>query len=284
MKKFVIAFSSFLTLALLVVAHAEADSWSTCGPQDSQGSMQSFNGEPAKDQAFVFVANGNAYEVLKGTPAFHYVSDKRLRNPERFLGMGGALAARGYRPTDILVVQRKLGPAESALPGYQGPMSVVPQPAATTYSNSAGEQIFWSWDDGDDSTWEGSQYVERYSDGAWASYDGQLDISNTDGTALWGIRTGGGGGVNQEHQVLSPSRSPRVDLRFATLDRIPAYSRGGVVPASLDEDFRTWAICITGGCMGCAGGCLFTGPAYPVCYGSCCFGVSIACAFDYYFG
>ena len=94
--------------------------------------------------------------------------------------MGGALAARGYRPTDILVVQRKLGPAESVLPGVNGPMSIVPQPASTTYSNSAGEQIFWSWDDGDDSTWEGSQYVERYSDGAWASYDVPAGVSLRD--------------------------------------------------------------------------------------------------------
>lgn len=35
--------------------------------------------------------------------------------------------------------------------------------------------------------------------------------------------------------------------------------------------------------MGCAGGCLFTGPAYPECHGACCFGVSIACAVEYYF-
>jgi hypothetical protein len=225
------------------------------------------------DGSYVVVQSGQAYEVLKGTRAFRHLSDKRLAHPERFLGMGSALASRGYRPTDTIFVERSLTPKEAldAL-GKEGEGLIRPLLSSTTYSNSQGEQIFWSWDDGNDGTWEGSQYVERYSDHAWVTYDGQLDISNTNGDAIWSQKTGGSSGITPENQVSFPGAAGHSDVRLAGFF------------GNLDEEFKDWAVCITGGCLACAGGCLFTGPAYPVCYGSCCFGVSIACAFDYYFG
>ncbi len=220
------------------------------------------------DQSALFVVRGRAYEVLTGNRAFQHLASKRLRNPQRFVGAGAALAARGYRPTDTVVVERSLGPAKLAIPGYRGPASPQPKQAGTTYSNWQGEQIFWSWDDGDDGTWEGSQYVERTVDPAWVAYDGQIDVSNTNGTAIWGVKTGGGGPISR------PGGSDRLEPRFASF---------APIHHTLDRDFKEWAVCIMGGCLGCAGGCVFTGPLYPGCYGACCFGVSIACAIEYYF-
>lgn len=225
------------------------------------------------ENSYVLVQSGQAYEVLRGSRALTYLANKRLQHPQRFMGMGGALASAGYRPTDTIYVERSLDPEEAMdILGDRGSRLIQPRRASTTYSNWQGEQIFWSWDDGNDATWEGSQYVERYSDHAWASYDGQLDISNTNGDAIWGTKTGSGGGIDEEFQVSIPGGESRGSIRFAGFFD------------DVDEDFKQWALCITGGCLGCAGGCLLTGPGYPLCYGGCCFGVSITCAFNYYFG
>lgn len=260
--------SIFGIAAIAIFASAGGAPGQTTFPNSSECSPVQAELVEVKDQSAVFVVRGQAYEVLTGNRAFNHLSSKRLRNPERFAGMGGALAARGYRPTDVIVVERSLGPARIAIPGYRGSDSPETELAGVTYNNWQGEQIFWSWDDGDDATWEGSQYVERTVNPAWVAYDGQIDISNTNGTAIWGVQTGGGGPISL------PGMPDGIKPHFAQ------YS----FAQHLDRDFQEWAVCMMGGCMGCAAGCLFTGPAYPGCYGSCCFGVSIACAIEYYFG
>lgn len=264
-------FACILTLTLLVDTVSAQPQPPVQHGRCSADSTESTSVITTGEYSYVFVQAGRAYEVLEGSRAFQYLSDKRLRHPQRFFGMGSALSARGYRPTDTIFVERSLKPEEARdILGDAGPRLISPRRASTTYSNWQGEQIFWSWDDGNDGTWEGSQYVERYSDGAWVTFDGQLDISNTNGDAIWGVRTGGGGGLNERNQVSHPGVYGPGSVRLAGWNE-------------LNKDFRDWAVCITGGCLGCAGGCLFTGPAYPVCYGSCCFGVSIACAIDFYF-
>lgn len=221
-----------------------------------------------------FVRNGRVVELLQGSKAFDHLSQKRLRHPQRFLHFAGALAAKGYRPTETIVVIRSIGPASLAEPHRE--RELIPLFVATVESNSEGEQIFWSWDDGNDATWEGSQYVERYSDGAWVSYDAQLDISNDEGNVIWSEQTGRGGrAVYDQTQVRQGQGHLSPLLRRVMLP---------VKDVLNESPIQEWAVCLAAGCGGCAGGCWFTGPKYPECFGSCCFGVSIACALEYYLG
>lgn len=67
----------------------------------------------------------------------------------------------------------------------------APSLHAQTYSesNADGEVIYYSWDDGDDGTWEGQQFFEAYRDGYWELTDLQEDI-NEDPRVLWAWLSG----------------------------------------------------------------------------------------------
>ncbi|HEX2163829.1 MAG TPA: hypothetical protein VHM02_07760 [Thermoanaerobaculia bacterium] len=245
---------------------------------------------------YLFVQGGRAYEVLQDSAAFAHLADKRLRHPERFVGMGHALTARGHRPTDRIVVVRSIGTARALAGRPRSPQApkLLLQAQTTTDQNGQGEQIFWSWDDGDDSTWEGSQYVERYSDGAWITVDGQLDISQVGGDAIWATKTGGGLGIDPDHrdtswfgpadarggivEALRSSQSPTL-LRFAQQEQDPERPRN----QEWEDQMDGWAKCVGATCAGCALGCMFTGPGYPGCYGACCIGGMVACALEHFF-
>lgn len=268
MKIFAAVLATFTVCSQVAMIHAQelTEAASVCAAASIGGSTEV--------GSLRYIRDGQIVEFLHGYMAINHLSKKRSRHPERFVGFGGSLAARGYRPTGMVVVLRSVGPARFDPAGESGGTTAF---AAFTDSNSEGEQIFWSWDDGDDATWEGTQYVERYSDGSWVTYDGQLDISNNDGHVIWGEETGRGGGTVYD-QISHSHSSHRLAISPQRLSTLLVHD------VLHQSPIQEWAICLVAGCAGCAGGCVFTGPVYPQCFGNCCFGVSIACALEYYLG
>lgn len=207
----------------------------------------------------------------------------RFRGTEKEEGLrlaGQELADRGFAPTNLILALETVvvvGQERREAPAGVGF-------ASTTVSNSSGEVIIPSWDDGDDSTWEGVIYVEDYSTGEWATYAGQLDISTPAYSANWATRTGP---LNQQGHWSEGQ--PEMD-RLSGFALAVARERGRVVHAPSREPgaaalassglvmFRDFAWCSVSWCAICAELCLLSGPYWGVCFGGCCVGGVITCA------
>lgn len=116
-------------------------------------------------------AQGETYQVLSAARAQSRLME--LESTHKKFGFRRAvrnLQKRGIVPTVDVTVVRKLPTGEVR--------SGEAMTASQSVSTGAGEVLFWTWDDGDDNTWEGVVYVERYSDGMYVTWDMQLDISS----------------------------------------------------------------------------------------------------------
>ena len=227
-----------------------------------------------------------AVETLTGHRAVEYFKKLRAEKPARFKDAGKFLAQEGYKPTNIVTVFRTLRITEAQLrQGIVPP--AVPQKASTTVTSSEGEVVFWSWDDGDDGTWEGSTYVERYSDGAYTNSDSQSDIQTSDYYEIWSeVTSSGGGGDGPGDEPIAVSFEPKqetgqVRLAVAGGPNAMLMQQGALNPRLVQDDGFDWQAflaCSVGGCSACAVTCTFTGPAWAGCFGPCCGGIVVGCA------
>jgi len=157
--------------------------------------------------------------------------------------------------------------------------------AAYTESNAQAEITLWSSDDGNNNTWEGTIYVEIYSNGAAATYNGQIDVSATSYPWVWYRKEWErppthGGGVSFRRDGL---RSPELlTTSPAVLSFLPGDLAVNVVPVSFYGWAICWRACVIAGCTTAAFGCLHSGPAWPGCWGAWCFGAEAGCAASCY--
>jgi hypothetical protein len=125
------------------------------------------------DRRLIPVPDGRVVLELHGEAARVRLRELMSRRPEAFANL--QLPKQGYRPTDIVHVER-IASFRSA-----GFLSTQTQQELT----SEGEILFWSWDDGDDSTWEGVIYFEHYASGLAGTNEAQIDCSNEEQPLLW---------------------------------------------------------------------------------------------------
>lgn len=185
-------------------------------------------------------ATGLITESFQGGEARAHL--ERLRQRDGKLKAAEAqLRARGYTPTETVVVMRQIArtPLTDADSGD----------AKASVSNSEGEVIFSSWDDGDDSTWEGVIHVERYSDGKTVSKPAQLDISTAQPHVIW--EGGGGAGI--------PDKASEGEL-------------------TRKFGWNNFMLCSLGFCMTCGELCTLGGPVWGTCFSLCCVTAIIGCA------
>jgi hypothetical protein len=223
-----------------------------------------------------------AIEAITGHRAIEYLKAKREKHPARFRRQGRELRHVGATPTDNVLVLRTLALADV---GKDELESSSVAPASTTVANGQGEVIFWSWTDGDNATWEGTTYFERYSDGAWRNFDGQVNIATEDYYAQWGTETSRGG----------PDIQTSLD-KWTTEDyyTILATESGG--RSSSDKwhmgwfhgfygnpEYRDWIGCVAGITGGCTTTCIVMGAAWPDCMGACAAGALVNCALQWIF-
>lgn len=280
---------SLLTILLAAVAlplsAAPAPSDATgCAPNVSLADTPTYASQDG-ERHIAMVNSKIAVETLTGHRAVEYFQKLRAEKPARFKEAGKFLAQKGYKPTNTVTVFRTLRITEAQLrQGIVPP--AVPQRASTTVTSSEGEVVFWSWDDGDDGTWEGSTYVERYSDGAYTNSDSQSDIQTSDYFEIWSdVTSSGGGGDGPGDDPIAVSFEPKQDanqVRFAVAGGPNAalMQQGALNPRLVLDgfDWQGFLSCSIGGCSGCAVSCAFTGPTWPGCFGPCCGAVVVACA------
>lgn len=186
-------------------------------------------GESALDPDIRRVRLGNDVwvERLTGKAALAHLHNIMSRRPGAFDRARQSLRDRGFVPTETVYVERTIRLA-STQPFGKG--LVVP---AQDYSesNEDGEILFWSWDDGDDATWEGSIYIEIYSDGAASTWEGQIDASNEEHNWIYYLKTWEGG----------PGPGEPLEARFDLAPPRPGHAPR-IVTADLDLSGRNPAL------------------------------------------
>lgn len=128
---------------------------------------------------------------LSGTNALAYITGKEAGSAQ-FRAVQQTAAAklrkRGLRQTDIAVVLRiEVPKAPEALPG-QNALSRLWRffvPTLTAEVIDGYDVIAQSWDDGDNSTWEGNHYVQELSSGHWTSTNEQQQLPPQPYQANW---------------------------------------------------------------------------------------------------
>jgi hypothetical protein len=194
------------------------------------------------------------------------------------------LRGRGFTKTNVITLLESV-----VIVGEQNQRSLPPglALASTTISNSAGEVMISSWDDSDDSTWEGVIYAENYATGEWATFAGQIDISTAEYSANWGSQTGP---LNQQGKWNrgEPGAERLSGFAFAVATErskvVHAPSRGSGQIALTSGGFtlfRDFAWCAAGFCAICAEGCILSGPYWGICFTACCAASVIGCALAY---
>lgn len=205
-------------------------------------------------------------EHLSGQQAADYLAQSRLL----YLAPGAHLRRAGAKPTqDVIVLRRDRGRPAT----FEGRPSQGSYVLATVASTSQGSVTFWSWDDGNNATWEGVITVENNSNGAWSTWEAQIDISTSAYTTLWAERTGGE--IEEEYQTRNWSDPS--DLRLAQWG--PSGCAAGCQTYATQE-YQDFVDCIVTGCTGVAAACRMMGPGWANCFAAGCAGVAVDCALD----
>lgn len=243
--------------------------------------------EQSAGRVVVQVSTYEAVELLSEQRAVQYVSRLSEEKLGRIFPVNSQLAQYGYERTDQMVVLRSLSYDTASGRWVPYDDAVRPVPAAT-YSNSSGEAIFVSWDDGDDTTWEGTTYTERYSDGSWASWESQANIAASTGYTIWetlvgsggGSGGGGGGGGGGDPLIRTTPQEPSAPVQIASTD--PSYaaglmSHGGGVALAQGPSWGGFLACSLVNCYGCYKVCRLVGPAFFWCMDPCCMTMMLSC-------
>jgi hypothetical protein len=202
---------------------------------------------PLGDVRFEQTGSKTGVETLRGEAALRYFANWRARNAKAHGRAMEEFARRGWRPTQNILVMRSLRLTSQ---GWV-PANAVPFRQVQDFSGAEGEVMFWSADDGNPATWEGSIYCNNYQNGNIVEFDDQVDIST------------------DYPDVISE------DVIYEYFgnkggDELPVSLRGGGAAHSpyhrvLDERNRAYLKCVLGGGAITAIRCAFTGPLWAEC-------------------
>ena len=209
-------------------------------------------------------AAASAVEKLEGTAAVEHLAALRAEKAKLFRKAEARMLERGFKSTDIVAVAR------TEQKGIQ--------PAQSTYSNSSGEILIWSWDDGDDSTWEGTIYVEDYARGGTALWDVQLDVSTNTPQTLWSEYLGGKEADATKFASAADSPVPQIASLHGGL---PAPQIDLVQLRDRRYNVADFLECVLDGCSYAAMYCLTDGGNWGACMLLRCGSWALACGIRY---
>lgn len=242
----------FATFGLLVPASLEAAPGLTGPALAALVSSESRPGAPTSEIIQVSPNGRTAVEKLTGEPARAHLRNLKARRGKGFLDADTRLRARGFRQTENVVVLRSVSLVAGRAIPRNGTALVE-----DTISTGDGELVFWSWDDGDDSTWEGSIYMCSYSPEADLLADAQLDISTgLNPEPIWEETIYHNVPRDPIYQETSFEALPGAPVQVACAsDELIAGLVGGVpgqqvllVGSNFGKMVKSWAGCTLGGC------------------------------------
>lgn len=239
--------------------------------------------EQSHERTLVQISTNEAVEMLVGQLAREYVAGFSPEKVGRLYGPSSELERRGFQPTDLTVVLRSMtrDPRTGAWVGGAVSGRIAP---TTSGASSEGEIVLVSWDDGDDTTWEGTTYAENYSTGSWRSWESQADISGSQGFTIWEITTGGGGGGGDPEDPGPLVEFPMLDNQhrpqLASLTPEHALQHSGAsffTPVQEGASWSEFLMCSLAGCYSCYKVCRLTGPMFWFCMDPCCMTIMLSC-------
>lgn len=265
--------SSLVALVLLLgqtpcLLAASTERQSEVQPMSKGPSLASCSRAVSAEHNHPAIPDNLTVQRIGGEEALTYLQQLEAKNPSVFSEVRRSLRGRGYEPTRTVSVSRTV-----ATPGL----------ISDSASSSDGEIVMWSWDDGDDGTWEGMVYVKRYSDGATATSEGQMDITVPEVRPIW-YRT-----ISIDRPGDDEPRPAGFGAGWSTAEVMshaviqPGQSMSGVyAPASDGFDWFTWMVCSVDLCYICMEGCTFAGQYWGHCTLACCSIAMILCGVAVY--
>ncbi len=223
----------------------------SCGQRDATAVQQ-----PPFDWTRVLIEK----DLIDGD-ALSYISKREAADSTYRIVRGRAAAslrARGFQPTDdarvvtLRVPRKDIAPLVMGL-GERVLSWVVPKASAEEYEGY--EIIAESWDDGDDSTWEGNVYVRNLTSGYWASSNEQQWLQSEPYVSNWA------------QNVSTNLPAPQYRCR-KTGSPCGYCGDASVWRCNLDrglDDAWPW-------CVGGAAGCVLSGPLWLKCASVNCYG------------
>ena len=212
-------------------------------------------------------------EHLTGERAAKHLANLKSRHRGAIERAAADLRRRGLRDTgrvDVVRTTQQVGFRPGA--GRTRSFSLV-----DTAAGAEGEIVYWAWDDGDYSTWEGMIYLNEYSSGTWIAANCQTSlVEGQEWNLIWDqVIDAGGGGVDIDREIRTVSMS--IGSRFA---RRPAVQRAAINWPEVHRRWQDWAWCASAGCAGGTARCYLL-PGTPKTRAECaaisCIGVGVGC-------
>ena len=283
------AITGVLTLALVgCLTGSAAVRGQICAPTEANlfhGSTTTDLLASTPDVVRVQLSEGVFAERLSGAAALAHLRNLMSRHPSAMTASRANLTGRGFAPTDVVYVERTIRLASDGSEQYGSSFSLAQDSGE---SNSDGEILFWSWDDGDDATWEGTIYMEMYSNGAASTWDGQINASNSQHDWVFYQKTWtSGSGGPRPVDFRTPGEAPPLPGRvpqvgYAVLSSGADHGSSPNVTVSWMGWAVCWRSCVVTGCGTAAVGCIRVGPGWPGCFAAWCIGAEIFCGVGCY--
>jgi hypothetical protein len=227
--------------------------------------------------------NGVQVEQLRGNAASAHLQNLIARHPKAFAESRKDMARRGFHPTNTVFVERTYRDVSNRSQHPTHPYELV---QTSNEQNSDGEIVFWSYDGPGDS-WQGSIYMEVYSDGAASMWNGQIDTTSQDYPYNWVENTWSYGGDDGPDTRTALPNHPPLPGNISRIAGVQFASwKPGQGALLVTFNWYNWSTCwragVVGGCTTAAVGCLRSAAAWPACFGLWCVGAEIgtglACA------
>lgn len=227
------------------------------------------------DIRLIKYGNGVQVEQLKGNAAAAHLQNLIARHPEAFVASKKDMMRRGFHPTNTVFVERTYREMSNH---SQRPTHPYELTQTSSEQNSDGEIVFWSYDGPGDS-WQGTIYMEVYSDGAASTWDGQIDTTSQDYPYNWITNTWSYEGNDGPFDRTALQKPPLPgSMNRAAAIQFAAWKPGqSVFPVKFN--WYNWSLCwragVIMGCTNAAIGCLRSAAAWPVCFGLWCAGAEL---------
>lgn len=279
---------------LIVLSANSAFGSNAAAPERAAARVAPSVREIGSDIKVIQFANGVNVEQIRSQSARTHLQNVKLRHPEAFTAARAAMLARGFLPANEVFVERTYHQtpnkkqSDRKRPGSNDkPYSLV---QTSSEDNSDGEIIFESYE-GPDGTWQGTIYVEFYSNGVASTWNAQIDTSSQDYPYTWLEKTwsyAGDGGPLQIRSLTKPPL-PGSMIRAAAI-QYASWKPGSTQVLPVGMNWYGWATCwragVIGGCGTAAVGCIRVTAAWPACFATWCIGAEISsavvCGINYY--
>ncbi|MGH9422516.1 MAG: hypothetical protein ACRD3J_21245, partial [Thermoanaerobaculia bacterium] len=137
-------------------------------------------------------ANGVSVEQTRSQAARGHLEAVKMRHREAFAASRAEMLARGYVPSGDVFVERRYHKTPIRKQSNRNPResndSQYHLVQTSSEENADGEIIFESYE-GPGVTWQGTIYVEFYSNGLSATWNAQIDTSSQDYPYTWISKT-----------------------------------------------------------------------------------------------